>query len=121
MLRCRSLGTLRVGYLAPCRLASHDSKFAAAASPQSTLRLNEKLPAALPRAILKLLTILVLIGAIQARANFSDDTWIFHAPDGKAHTFKRAGKTRGSPMIRLEDIAKEFHLKLSYNPESFKV
>ena len=76
---------------------------------------------ALPRAILKLLTILVLIGAIQARANFSDDKWTFHAPDGKAYTFKRAGKTRGSPLIRLEDIAREFHLKVGYNAETFQV
>jgi N-acetylmuramoyl-L-alanine amidase len=54
-----------------------------------------------------------------AQANLDGADWIFHH-NQKEYRFSRLQSSRGTPWIRLSDLARRFELKLRYDPRSFQ-
>ena len=64
------------------------------------------------------LSLAMISGA--AFANLEGNDWIFHLDD-KQHSFHSASLQRGTPLVALDDLVREFKLKLSYDPSQFLV
>ncbi len=55
-----------------------------------------------------------------AFSNIENEKWIYHYRDEKI-SFNILGHLRGSPQIPLNEIAQKFHLKVQFDPNTFKL
>lgn len=59
-------------------------------------------------------------GGVAAHANIEGQEWVFHH-GAKDERFAWTGHSRGTPMIRLEDLAKRYKLDTRFDPKRFEV